>query len=125
MILKFNTTLPFNNNTRPFVFYIASEEGEFPAIVNMANITKGKDQVLVFFCAGTCALIADREGKDGLVKHVLNILRKIDPTFLYEPIDSAVTRWNNDIYSRGSYSYIPTGSSNTLRLNFLKLSPTR
>jgi len=120
VILKFNTTLPFNNNTRPFVFYIASEEGEFPAIVNMANITKGKDQVLVFFCAGTCALIADREGKDGLVKHVLNILRKIDPTFLYEPIDSAVTRWNNDIYSRGSYSYIPTGSSNTLRLNFLK-----
>lgn len=119
VILKFNETLPFDGNTRPFIFYVSNEEGEFPAIVNMANISKSQDQVLVFFCAGTCAVLADHEGKDGLVQHVLMILRKMYPTFLYDPIDTAVTRWNNDEYSRGSYSYIPKESSNKLRDFFL------
>ena len=118
VILRFNETLPFGD-TRPFVFYVAAEEGEFPAIVNMANITSGKEQILEFFCAGTCATVADREGKDGLVRHVLTILRKMYPSFLYEPVATAITRWNNDEFSRGSYSYIPKQSSNRLREAFL------
>ena len=41
------------------------------------------------------------------------------PSFRYEPVGTAVTRWNNDEFSRGSYRYIPKQSSNQLRKAFL------
>ena len=46
-------------------------------------------------------------------------MRKMYPSFRYEPVGTAVTRWNNDEFSRGSYSYIPKQSSNQLRKAFL------
>ena len=117
VIVRFNGTLPLPSD-RPFVFYIPLEEGEFPAIVNFANISSNKDQVMVFFCAGNCALIADREGKDGLVQHVMQILNTIIPNFP-PPVAAAVTRWNNDEFSRGSYSYVPIHGENREREAFL------
>jgi monoamine oxidase len=117
VIVRFNETLPLPSD-RPFVFYMPEEEGEFPAVVNFANVTAEKDQVMVFFCAGKCALIADREGKKGLVRYVMKILNTISPNFPL-PVAAAVTRWNNDEFSRGSYSYVPINGTNREREAFL------
>ena len=64
VILRFNETLPFGD-TRPFVFYVAAEEGEFPAIVNMANITSGKEQILEFFVLAHVLLLQIGKEKMG------------------------------------------------------------
>ena len=65
---------------------------------------------LLTFAAGPCAQ-ETREWSDGqMADSVLDALRKLYGDRVVEPQQVHVTRWQDDPYSRGSYSYMSVGS---------------
>jgi len=46
---------------------------------------------------------------------LIDCLRKMYGQSIPEPVGHLVTRWNQDPFSLGSYSYVPVGSKQSLR----------
>src|SRR5262249_11945726 len=50
-----------------------------------------------------------------VVTCLMDCLRKMYGQKIPEPVGHLVTRWNQDPFSLGSYSYVPVGSKQSLR----------
>ncbi|KAF9309882.1 hypothetical protein BG003_009187 [Podila horticola] len=64
--------------------------------------------VLVTLMAGQSAYDCENVPKDELVQEALDTLRLIHPHIrpIPQPLESVVTRWSQDEYARGSYSFV-------------------
>ncbi|KAJ7517154.1 hypothetical protein O6H91_21G012200 [Diphasiastrum complanatum] len=68
--------------------------------------------ILVALVVGQAALEEEKNEKSQLIRHALNVLRKLfGEEAVPEPKASAVTNWGCEQYSRGAYSYVALGAS--------------
>ncbi|KAJ3396341.1 hypothetical protein HDU92_003400 [Lobulomyces angularis] len=68
--------------------------------------------VLVSFVSGWAAVEMESESDAVIVNKAMTILAKIlQGKRILNPIETIVTRWSKDEFSRGSYSYVANGSS--------------
>lgn len=65
--------------------------------------------VLTFFSAGSVAKEIEKWDDKKIVKQAMMVLKKMYGQSIPEPTSYVITRWNNDPFSRGSYSYLPVG----------------
>jgi len=88
--------------------FIAEEEGRFPGCIDM----EAEPPTLVCLYGGRFARTAQDTMDDetivaGVLAHLTETLDREIPA----PSTTLVTRWRDDPWSRGSYSYIPVGAS--------------
>ncbi len=81
----------------------------FPLIVDYFHLEAVP--VLVAFNVASRALELDRLSDRQIASRMRDVLRTVHGGPIPRPTDVVITRWKNDPYSNGSYSYIPVGSS--------------
>ena len=89
--------------------YFSDTYGEFPIQFDLSRFTGQPD--LLCFCGGRFARsLADR-ADDEVFARVLAILREVRGAAVPDPELAVRTRWLEDPFARGSYSYIPVGAT--------------
>ena len=82
---------------------------EFPLIVDYFFIEK--QPILVAFNTGSHAIALDGVTETEIRARMLDVLTAVQGGPIPDPTDVVVTRWGNDPFSHGSYSYIPVGAT--------------
>ncbi|CAK8673921.1 unnamed protein product [Clavelina lepadiformis] len=68
--------------------------------------------VLIALVAGEAANVMEHVGDGVVISRTIAVLKGIfGPSNVPEPLSYTVTRWGSEPWSRGSYSYVATGSS--------------
>jgi monoamine oxidase len=93
--------------------YIGGHDEDWPEIVNFHKIANLP--VLLAFSAGSAGEKNELRDDAELVACLMTCLRKMYGQNIPEPVGHLVTRWNQDPFSLGSYSYVPVGSKQSLR----------
>uniref|UniRef100_A0A6A7FV35 SWIRM domain protein n=1 Tax=Hirondellea gigas TaxID=1518452 RepID=A0A6A7FV35_9CRUS len=76
------------------------------------NISKLLDRpILVALVSGDASYDVESIPKEKLIEEVMADLRRIFGADVPDPIASRCSRWDRDRFSRGSYSFIPVGST--------------
>ncbi len=110
VVLRFEE--PFWRERGPFstFLYIAETPGEFPGFTDW-SVAAGAP-TLVCLTGGRSARNAlDRWDDDEMVARALDALRAIFGPGVPAPIATHVTRWRDDPWTLGSYSYLPVGAT--------------
>ena len=111
IFLKFDSI--FWDKEDELIGYIGGEDEEWPEIVNFHKIAGLS--VLLAFSAGTAGERNELRHDAELVGCLMACLRKMYGQNIPEPVGNLITRWNQDPFSLGSYSYVPVGSKQSLR----------
>lgn len=88
--------------------YLSKTFGEFPEFLNWHRFSS--KPVLICFVAGNYARTLEEDDNATQAKKAMAVLRKITGKPLPELQSMMVSRWANEPFSRGSYSYVPVGS---------------
>ncbi|KAJ3092199.1 hypothetical protein HK102_009853 [Quaeritorhiza haematococci] len=69
--------------------------------------------VLVSFISGDAAVEMERDTDQNIVSQAMAVLSRIFPDKrpLPRPVETIITRWSRDEFSRGSYSYVANGAT--------------
>jgi monoamine oxidase len=111
IFLKFGSV--FWDQEDELIGYMGSQDEDWPEIVNFHKIAGLP--VLLAFSAGTAGEKNELRDDAELVTCLMDCLRKMYGQNIPEPVAHLVTRWNQDPFSLGSYSYVPIGSKQSLR----------
>ena len=111
IFLKFDAV--FWDKDYELIGYIGSSDCDWPEIVNFDKIAGWP--LLLAFSAGAAGERNELRSDSELVAALMASLRKMYGKEIPEPTGYLVTRWNQDPYSLGSYSYVPVGSKQSLR----------
>lgn len=111
IFLKFDTV--FWGEDYELIGYMGSQDTDWPEIVNFHKIAGLP--VLLAFSAGSAGEQNEQRSDAELVSCLMDCLRKMYGPDIPQPSGHLVTRWNQDPFSLGSYSYTPVGSSQSLR----------
>jgi monoamine oxidase len=111
IFLKFDSV--FWDQEDELIGYMGSEDEAWPEIVNFHKIAGLP--LLLAFSAGKAGEKNELRGDVELVACLMDCLRKMYGQGVPEPTGHLVTRWNQDPFSLGSYSYVPVGSKQSLR----------
>jgi len=111
IFLKFNSV--FWDQEDELIGYMGGEDEDWPEIVNFHKIAGFP--VLLAFSAGTIGKKNELRDDVELVACLMACLRKMYGQNIPEPTGHLITRWNQDLFSFGSYSYVPVGSKQSLR----------
>lgn len=87
--------------------YMGSQDSDWPEIVNFHKIAALP--VLLAFSAGAAGERNELRSDAELVGDLMASLRKMYGQGIPEPAGHVVTRWKQDPFSLGSYSYVPVG----------------
>ena len=101
---------PYWATEHTHIFHLSDPEPmRFPLIVDYFHLEEVP--ILVAFNVGSYGTelggLSDRD----ILQRMLAVLRAVQGGPIPKPVDAAFTRWRLDPFSRGSYSYIPVGSS--------------
>jgi monoamine oxidase len=111
IFLKFDSV--FWDQDNELIGYIGGQDEDWPEIVNFHKIAGLP--ILLAFSAGTAGEKNELRDNAELVACLMDCLRKMYGQNIPEPVGHLVTRWNQDPFSLGSYSYVPVGSKQSLR----------
>ncbi|MEY2934913.1 MAG: hypothetical protein RL033_5662 [Pseudomonadota bacterium] len=111
IFLKFDSV--FWDAEDELIGYMGSQDEDWPEIVNFHKIAGLP--VLLAFSAGTIGEQNELRSDVELVACLMVCLRRMYGQDIPEPVGHLVTRWNQDPFSLGSYSYVPVGSKQSLR----------
>lgn len=111
IFLKFDSV--FWGEDYELIGYIGSQDSDWPEIVNFHRIAGLP--VLLAFSAGEVGERNESCSDAELVGCLMDCLRKMYGTDIPEPSGHVVTRWKQDPYSLGSYSYVPVGAKQSQR----------
>jgi monoamine oxidase len=89
--------------------YIPERKGEWAEWLNIAHYT-GQPVLLAFNAADYGRALEDLPD-DEIVAAAMATLRTMFGSDIPEPEAALITRWGADIYSHGSYSYMPLGAT--------------
>lgn len=62
---------------------------------------------------GVFSFISEQRSKQEVVTEALHVLAKIHGGKIELPVKAFVSRWGKDPFARGSYSYLPPGTTGT------------
>ena len=108
IVLRFDDAFWLAGGRRDFV-YLSPTYGELPIYFDLTRFV-GVPTLLCFY-AGQFAREAAAMSDAALRQRVLEILAEMLGGPVPAPRDVRLTRWKNDPYALGSYSYIPVGAS--------------
>jgi len=111
IFLKFDSV--FWDQENELIGYMGSQDDDWPEIVNFHRIAGLP--VLLAFSAGKAGEKNELRNNTDLVACLMHCLRKMYGQNIPEPQSHLITRWNQDPFSLGSYSYVPVGSKQSLR----------
>ncbi len=111
IFLKFDSV--FWGEDYELIGYMGSQDSDWPEIVNFHRIAGLP--VLLAFSAGAAGEQNELRSDAELVACLMGCLRKMYGGSIPEPSGYLVTRWNQDPFSLGSYSYVPVGSKQSQR----------
>lgn len=96
--------------TEPAHFgYASSTRGEFPEWMNFQH--HFKVPVLCAFVGGRYALEHERLTDEQILDNARKVLRTLFGETAPDPVAHKITRWGQDPFTWGSYSFIPVGES--------------
>lgn len=100
----------FWNKDKEGFAYVASQRGEFNFFMNLYPLLKRP--ILMCFVAADFARLAEHWSDNQIVNRIMNTMNKIFKNGkVKRPIKTKITRWGNDPFARGSYSYLAYGST--------------
>ncbi len=108
VVLSFPRAFWAEQRRRNFV-YISATYGELPGYFDLTRYT-GEPALLCFYAgtwSATAATLSDAE----MVRREVAILREIFGNDIPEPTGVLRTRWADDPFSVGAYSYVPVGAT--------------
>ncbi|MGH7787760.1 MAG: flavin monoamine oxidase family protein [Candidatus Binatia bacterium] len=111
IFLKFDSV--FWGDDYELIGYMGSQDSDWPEIVNFHKIAGLP--VLLAFSAGTAGEQNERRSDAELVVCLMDCLRKMYGPNIPQPSGHLITRWNQDPFSLGSYSYTPVGAKQSQR----------
>ena len=110
IILRFDEPFWRERGGGSTFFYIGARPGEFPGFVDW-SVAAGAP-TLVAMHGGRSALdTLDRSTDDEIGARALAALREIFGDDVPAPLATHVTRWRDDPWTLGSYTYLPVGAS--------------
>lgn len=89
--------------------YISASKGEWAEWVNLYRYTK--EPVLLGFNAGSYGQAIELLPDTEIISRAMQTLRQMYGSQVPNPIGYLITRWQQDPFSYGSYSYIATGAT--------------
>jgi monoamine oxidase len=89
--------------------YISQNKGEWAEFLNIHKYIK--QPVLLGFNAATYGSQIEKLSDKQIVGEAMKVLQNMYGTGIPNPEASLITRWQQDPFARGSYSYIPPGAS--------------
>ena len=114
LILEFDTAFWKTKNDSDMFGYVTpgprESRGKFYIFWNLQRST-GRP-ILAALCAGEAAFAMEQDTEESLVTECMKALRAIhSEQTVPEPIHSHQTRWLQDEYARGSYSFLAAGNN--------------
>ncbi len=100
---------PFWDRNTFDILYMAKDSKRWLNFINLYPITKVP--ALIAFNSGSTAKKLEKLTDRKIMASVMGVLKKIYGENIPMPISYKITRWANDPYSFGSYSYIPVDSN--------------
>ncbi len=100
---------PFWDTDVHTYFHVSNTKGEWPAFVNM-QYYNGQPALLAFH-GGTAGARLDGMSDAEIEAAGMQVLRKIFGSATPSPKRVIASHWGKDIWSRGSYSFIPLGAT--------------
>lgn len=92
--------------------YISESKGLWNETFNLVNAVN--KPILVMFSTGDLAKEFENFSDNQIIFSAMNVLKKIYGQNIPNPDKYIITRWNNDPYTLGSYSYSAVGSNQPL-----------
>jgi monoamine oxidase len=89
--------------------FMSNTPGEFPMFLNWQHFAK--HPVLIGFVGAKYAQELEKESDTRQVEIAMAVLRKIIGPTLPNPVAFKVSRWSQEKFTGGSYSYLPVGST--------------
>ncbi len=90
--------------------YIGERPGEFPTFMDFTDHA-GAPTLLCLYGGQSARDVLDSMSDEEIAERALEVLGEILEREVPEPSAVAVTRWRDDPFARGSYSYLPVGAS--------------
>jgi len=110
VVLRFEKPFWRERGASGTILYIARTPGEFPAFVDWTAAAGAPTLVCLY--GGRSARDVLAKWADGeIAARALEGLRDVFGADVPSPTATLVTRWRDDPWARGSYSYLPIGSS--------------
>ncbi len=92
-----------------YLEHYASDPEEWTVFYNQARYTK--EPVLMAFRAGARAANSEKQADEEIVERSMRSLRTIYGKDVPEPVETQVTRWGQDPFAYGTYSFLPVGAT--------------
>ena len=108
---------PFWDTKVEIFNYVAEEKGVWAETINMGYYL-GKP-ILCMFASGTFGKAIEKMTEKQVIDSAMTVLKKIWPKAT-QPIKIAMSRWNSDPFSYGSYSFSAVGVEQPKDRNALK-----
>lgn len=110
VILRFAEPFWRERGNASTFFYIAETPGEFPAFADWTDVS-GTPTLVCLYGGRTARRVIDERDSEQITSGAVRVLREMFGDDIPEPIAAYVTRWRDDPYALGSYSYIPIGAT--------------
>lgn len=95
-----------------WIEYMGKDPRAWPEFLNVWKHTG--EPILVGLNAGSYAHELEEKTDEQILAEAMKVLRTMYGDKVKEPVAYKTTRWSNDPFARGSYSYIPSGKSAAL-----------
>ena len=108
VILRFDE--PFWRERGETFLYIAETPGEFPGFTDWTEAA-GAPTLMCLYGGRSARDVLDSWKDEEIAARAMEALREIFGADVPDPVATHVTRWRDDPWTLGSYSYLPIGSS--------------
>ncbi|MEL7233420.1 MAG: FAD-dependent oxidoreductase [Chloroflexota bacterium] len=99
----------FWGDDHDYLGYVSSTRGEFPLFLNMADVVSAP--ILVGFVGGDYSLQVEQQSDEDILAAAMAVLRTMFGEQIPLPEKHLITRWKQDQFAYGSYSFIPVGAT--------------
>lgn len=93
--------------------WVSNQKGQWSEWVDFAHAAKVP--VLLGFNAADYGRAIERKSNDDIVREAMSVVRQMLGAHIPDPIDAQITRWAQDEYSFGSYSFNALGMTEDAR----------
>lgn len=108
----------FWDENAELIGYISTEKGQWAEWLNVAKYIE--QPVLLAFNAAEYGWKIEKKTDNEIIKEAVDVLRTIYGPDIPEPEDTIVTRWGEDPFAFGSYSFLKAGTDENLRYELAK-----
>ncbi|MFK8020406.1 MAG: FAD-dependent oxidoreductase [Pseudomonadales bacterium] len=103
----------FWDSSRDVIAYLGEENSLWNNWFDLSELTR--EPILVSLNTGSEAEELELLSDQDTIASAMVVLRRMYGEDIPEPVDSMITRWGQDEFTRGSYSYIRVGSTPNMR----------